>query len=277
MIEKPFRLGTTSFIFPDYIIPNVEKLGPVFDEIELLLFESHPSDVLPSKEEINTLIQLSEKHGVSYNIHLPVDIDLNNDSKKGKQNVSDTYVRVIERVYPLNPTTCTLHLPLPSKVKTTITGPGVLEAWQENICKTLSQIVKRIPDPQWISIETLDYPFEYAEDIIEVFNFKVCIDAGHQIKYGFNLEHTFKKHRSNTPLIHLHGVDFTSEMQNGMKKDHTSLDKLPENHLNSVSKILKEFKGVVSLEIFNLVNLNRSLDILSQLFGSIPTPIQKNE
>ncbi len=35
-----FRLGTTSFIYPDHYLPNVKMLGPYLNEIELLLFES---------------------------------------------------------------------------------------------------------------------------------------------------------------------------------------------------------------------------------------------
>ena len=54
MMEKRFKLGTTSFIFPDHIIPNVRKLGAFFDEIELLVFESQPEDVLPSNEDVQT-------------------------------------------------------------------------------------------------------------------------------------------------------------------------------------------------------------------------------
>jgi len=34
----PFKLGTTSFIYPDGYVPNVKMLGPYMDEIELLFF-----------------------------------------------------------------------------------------------------------------------------------------------------------------------------------------------------------------------------------------------
>jgi hypothetical protein len=44
LLPRLFRLGTTSFIVPDHIIPNVMKLGYFFDEIELLVFESDPLD-----------------------------------------------------------------------------------------------------------------------------------------------------------------------------------------------------------------------------------------
>ena len=58
----------------------------------------------------------------------------------------------------------------------------------------------KIPDPQLISIETLEYPFEYVEELIKAFNFSVCIVAGHQIKYGFDLEQTFEKYQLKTQI-----------------------------------------------------------------------------
>jgi len=57
----PFRLGATSYIYPDHIIPNVKMLAPYLDEIELLLFESASKDSRPSKHEINKLSFLAKE------------------------------------------------------------------------------------------------------------------------------------------------------------------------------------------------------------------------
>ncbi|MCU0508776.1 MAG: sugar phosphate isomerase/epimerase, partial [Anaerolineae bacterium] len=35
-----FRVGTTSYIVPDNILPNVEYLAPLVDDVELVLFET---------------------------------------------------------------------------------------------------------------------------------------------------------------------------------------------------------------------------------------------
>jgi hypothetical protein len=64
----PFKLGTTSFIYPDHYIPNVKMLGPYLDEIELLLFESLPADALPSKAVIAELSDLAREYDLTYNI-----------------------------------------------------------------------------------------------------------------------------------------------------------------------------------------------------------------
>jgi hypothetical protein len=71
----PFKLGTTSYIYPDGYTQNVKMLAPYVDEIELLLFESAP-DSLPSNHEIKKLLLLSNEFDLTYNVHLPTDISL---------------------------------------------------------------------------------------------------------------------------------------------------------------------------------------------------------
>lgn len=69
--------------------------------------------------------------------------------------------------------------------------------------------------------------------------------------------------------MHLHGVAFSHEKIT----DHTALDRLPETYQGQLQRILENFTGVVSLEVFNLENLNRSLSVLSKGFKNIAPPI----
>ena len=55
-------MGTTSFIYPDHYARNVQLIGPFFDEIELLFFESRFEDSLPSRKDIQELKDLSAQH-----------------------------------------------------------------------------------------------------------------------------------------------------------------------------------------------------------------------
>ncbi len=253
--DRPFKLGTTSFIFPDHIIPNVKKLGPFFDEIELLVFESMPKEVLPSKDDVKELLYLSEKFDLTYNIHLPTDVSLTCKSKRKQLKARDTILRVIDLFTSLTPTTHTLHLDMTDDIKE-------LKIWEERARQSLESLITNMPDPGIISIETLDYPFGLLETMVKELNLSVCIDVGHQIKYGYNLLETFEKNRLQTSIIHLHGVEFSPQAV----KDHTALDLLPKKYFNQIQTILEKFTGVVSLEVFNLENLNRSLTALSKIF-----------
>ncbi|MBC2704672.1 cobamide remodeling phosphodiesterase CbiR [Desulfobacula sp.] len=268
--DKPFRLGTTSFIFPDHIIPNVKKLGPVFDEIEILVFESMPKEVLPSNDDVKELLYLSQELDLTYNIHLPTDVSLTCESLEERQKAKDTILKVIDLFAPVTPTTHTLHLDMPSDIKNDIENQKKLKKWEKQTRQSLNALLSDISSLGIISIETLDYPFSCLETLVEELNLSVCIDAGHGIKYGHNLLETFEKHKLRTPVIHLHGVDFSEPNI----KDHTSLDKLPKKHFRQIQTILENFTGVLSLEVFNLENLNRSLTHLSNVFKNIVPKIK---
>lgn len=255
----PFRLGTTSFIYPDHIIPNVRKLGKNFDEIELLIFESIPEQVLPSENEIKELVYLADEFNISYNIHLPTDISLVDIVPKNRTKAIDTIKKVMDLCAPLKPTTHTLHLDF--TCQDTEKGRDGIHKWRERASQSLNCLASSIPDPDAVSIETLDYPFEYLDGLIESHDFSVCIDAGHLIKYKFDILKLFNKYQNRIPLIHLHGVDFSTSPP----KDHVGLDKTPDGMIKDTIVVLEQFKGVVSLEVFNYKNLSASLDYLHRI------------
>lgn len=247
----PFKLGTTSYIYPDYIIPNVKMLAPYLDEIELVLFESS-SDSLPSKEEIKGLSLMANEFDISYNIHLPTDILLSDPDPLIRRNVLETIKNVIDLTSPLSPTTYTLHL----SYNETLFKKENVKNWQEIVYKSMRQLLASGIKSKIISIETLPYPFEWVEKIITDLNLSVCIDIGHLIKHGFELETVFNKFFKATPIIHLHGVE--------NHHDHLSLDRLPKKNIEPVIRILKRFTGVVSLEVFSYDHLNASLLFLEK-------------
>ncbi|MFH2093719.1 MAG: cobamide remodeling phosphodiesterase CbiR [Pseudomonadota bacterium] len=264
MDDRLFKLGTTSFIIPDHIIPNVKKLGPFFDEIELLIFESQPKNVLPSRKQVDELLRLSSDHNLTYNIHLPVDVSLSFGSLDAQKKASQTLVEVLGLLKPLQATTHTLHLEMPPQLRTDISNERQINEWKQSLGQRLDDFLAHVEEPEKISIETLDYSFFLIEDLIQARNLPVCIDIGHAIKYGYNWMAIFQRH--DVPLVHLHGVDFLTPQ----KKDHTSLDRLPEENLSQVLSFLKTYTGVVSLEVFSLENLNRSLRVLAGYFKSCP-------
>lgn len=248
----PFKIGTTSFIYPDLYVPNVKMLGPFVDEIELLLFESAPVASLLSKTVINDLKHLSQELQVSYNVHLPTDISIS-DPVRAKQDLAvDTLVHIMERVASLSPSSYTLHVPYPTAVK----DPDHLRKWQDVVYQNLEKIILYGLPADKIAIETLDYPLEFIEPILVDLNLSICLDIGHLIIYGADVQSVFNKGFDNISMVHLHGV-------NG-SKDHSTLDRLPLKLLDPVIGKLKQFNGTVSLEVFNFKHLNASLTFLEQ-------------
>ncbi|MBW1827783.1 MAG: hypothetical protein JRI78_12665, partial [Deltaproteobacteria bacterium] len=69
-----------------------------------------------------------------------------------------------------------------------------VKRWQDRLNKSIEKLVSGGINGEMISIETLDYPLNWVEEILIDFNLSVCIDVGHLILCGFDPEAVFKKH-----------------------------------------------------------------------------------
>ena len=250
----PFKLGTTSFIYQDGYVPNIKMLGPYLDEIELLVFESKPS-CLPKQYEIDELSTLSKEYDLSFNIHLPIDISFGHKDTFVRQHAVETILRVIDLASPLSPSTCTLHLSYDEASR----EKEIVKRWQEFTYETIKQLINFGVKAEDISIETLDYPFKWVEEIVRDYKFNICMDIGHLIVCGADIKTFYVSYCDNISIIHLHGVE------NG--RDHLSLERLPEERAGEIIEILKKFTKVVSIEVFSYDDLTTSLKYLEKCWN----------
>jgi len=251
----PFSLGTTSFIYPDDYVSNVKKIGPYLDEIELLFFESSRPDSLPAPAVIDDLSRLSKNLDLKYNVHLPTDVSISHPERDRQHQAVKAIKEVLMRVSPLSPTTCTLHI---DYTETSFSAKAV-SAWHDRVRPNLAKILETGLENSRISIETLDYPFEIIEDVVEEFGLSICLDFGHLILYGYDIDAAFKKYSHKTSIIHLHGV--------AHNHDHLALDRLPDNIKFKIIQILRKFHRTVSLEVFSYSNLEPSLNWIEAAWG----------
>ncbi|MBU1054804.1 MAG: sugar phosphate isomerase/epimerase [Proteobacteria bacterium] len=254
--KYPFKIGTTSYIYPDHMIPNVKMLAPYLDEIELLFFESIPPGSIPAKNEIKALHEISKEHGITYNIHLPTDIFSGSSDDTKRLRFVDTIVNIIDLTKILSPSTYTLHLSYPDDLDKTKCD----QIWLNNVYDSMKKLMKSGVNSKSISIETLEYPFEWIAGVISDFNLSVCIDAGHLILNGYDAQKVFKKYLDITAVIHLHGV------KNG--RDHQSLDKLSYKELETLINLMHGFTGTLSVEVFSFENLLPSLQCFNNCYQS---------
>lgn len=248
----PFTLAAPSFIYPDHVIPNVRMLAPFIDEIELLLFESSPDESLPSRADIKELCGLSQSTGISYHVHLPIDLSITDtDTRRRKQAIS-RFAGAAGRTGPLEPSTWTLHLPY--------TGSDSSDAsvgrWQELASESVNRLLEKTGIPsRSISVETLDYPPYWLRPVAEDLDLSVCLDIGHLMEHGYPITEAFESLADRISILHLYG---------GVKegRGHVGLKSLPSLQAPWVSKILAGFKGTVSLEVFSRKDLEESLEAL---------------
>jgi sugar phosphate isomerase/epimerase len=214
MRKAPLRIGTTSYIKPADIIPNVQYLGPQVDDIELVLFESEEASNLPDDHTIDELVRLARTHQLSYTVHFPLDIYPGSRDEQTRGAAVSMLKRIVTLTEPLDPFGYVLHLtpdsygPVPS---------DDVPAWIEALDQSLHEILDSTAiDPTLICAETLSYPFELVHPLVEKHDLSVTLDIGHIWLMDFDSEAAMDLLLERTRIYHLHGV---SE-----GKDHLGLD-----------------------------------------------------
>jgi len=249
----PFKVGTTSYIYPDNIIPNVRMLAPYLDEVELVIFESRKESNLPSKADIEQLVHIGGKESLGYNVHLPIDISLGHHDASIRDHGVTVASKIISITRPLDPSTYTLHLSLDGCCGE---RQADVEQWKGRLRESLEGILPASVSAEKISIETLDYPFVFVEDIVKSFGLSICLDVGHLLLYRHSVTDYFKRYLSRMSIIHLHGL------KDG--RDHLSLALLSEEKFGEILGLMEGFSGTVSVEVFSFHDLAESLGVLEK-------------
>ncbi len=254
------RIGTTSYILPDDILPNVRYLAPLVDDIELVLFESEGENNLPTKAVIKELQELALEHELTYTVHFPLDVYPGSQDKRVLQRTLDTYLKILELTSALDPFGYILHLspdeygPIPSLD---------IPAWIASLDESVSRLLESsLIDSQMFCAETLSYPFELVQSLVDKHNLAVTLDIGHVWMMGYDAQKSCSSLLANTRVCHLHGVDSSSV-------DHQSLrvgdPSLIESFLSSLVEQDRDGKErVLTLEVFNQHDFLTSLSLLQE-------------
>ncbi|MEJ2639428.1 MAG: cobamide remodeling phosphodiesterase CbiR [Desulfosarcinaceae bacterium] len=258
--RPPFRLGTTSFIYPAGWAENVARLAPHLDEVELLFFESQTLQSLPDRAEMQQLADLAARVGLSYTVHLPVDVDLCADDGAERRRAAAILKSIVADTAGLPVTSYTLHLPCPVYTSGSM---AQVDRWRAYARRGLEALLTAGVDPNVLSIETLHYPFEWAFPLVEALDLRVCLDMGHLIIYGYDLAEALDRYLPLTTVIHLHGV--------AEDRDHLPLDRMDAGLLDGILERLRKqgYCGSLSLEVFGLAALERSLTCFKNAWEKI--------
>jgi sugar phosphate isomerase/epimerase len=256
----PFKLATTSFIYPDDYMPNVKMLGSFFDEIELLLFESKDIESIISKSVVNELKCLAKDLDIGYNIHLPTDISISAPDLHLQRDAIESYKRTIDLMLPLEPSTFFLHVPYDESDAQKAT----IEKWRDRTRSNLSRLLDSTTSGSLIAIETLDYPLDFIEEIVRELNLSICMDVGHLILHDYDVMDIFKRYASKISSIHLHGVE--------NNQDHLAIDRFSPQYIPPLVEIISRFQGILSLEVFAYQHLVPSLQTLERWWKDSKTP-----
>lgn len=245
-----FRMGIPSCVLPADILPNVEMFASHVDNIELTLFESPDKAGLPSQQTVERLVELAEEHGLTYMVHLPIDRTLGAESSAEREMARQHIISIMRLLNRLKPYGWILHLEGISPTA----DSAQIKAWQERIAGLLPPVAAEAGVPKLICVENLMYPFEWCLPLIESFGLGVCIDVGHLLAAGEDVGRHLERFLPLARVIHLHGF------KDG--KDHQTLDSIPENLLRRWLDNMADFRGVLTLEMFNLPHISASIKYL---------------
>lgn len=245
----PFRLACPSFVYPAGYVDNVRHLAPFVDEIELLCFESRFADSLPAPALVGELARMARAFDITYNVHLPTDIWVGHVDTAVREAAVDVLQQFIDRTGALAPTSYTLHLMQSGPEEDT-------RGWQARTLQSLQAVLDSGIAARRICVENLDYDFTLAAPIIRQLDLSVCMDMGHLVAQGVDLNNFYENWRDRIHMIHLHGVEG--------RRDHLPLNRLAAVHRHAAMQILRDCNATVSLEVFTFEALNTSLNDLAE-------------
>jgi sugar phosphate isomerase/epimerase len=248
--KLPFRLGTTSYIYPGEIIQNVEVLGDFFDEIQLLLFEGNSCSNIPDSGGIQALKMLACEKKLAYTVHLPL------DAYPGHQDetIRHESVEMIRTIYNagtrLGCDRFVFHY-----ANRNPEGKPVQNRceWRNQLVRSTEELLSSGIQANHLCVENLTYPFYWVEDLVHRYALSKCIDMGHLRVNCYPIRPHLKKHLRDTRVIHLHGV------RKG--RDHLGLSNKDARAILWLFEEMKQvnYRETLILEVFQLDYLVESL------------------
>jgi sugar phosphate isomerase/epimerase len=255
-----FRLGTTSFIWPDRMAPNVRRLGPLVDDVELLLFSV--DEDLPDAAEVAELAALGREHALSFSVHTPLDASLASEDEARRQLGVARVRRAIEWGQPLAPSGYPVHVYL-GDGEHDPAPPRDLDAWRARATRSLEALLLETGvAPRALCVECLDYDFALVAPVVRALGLSMALDVGHLMRDGCGLAAALDTWLPLARLIQLHGT-----RPDG--RDHVSLAYAPRAEVAGLLRVLDErgWDGVLTLEVFSERDLLESLALVRELRG----------
>ena len=249
-----FRVGTTSYIIPADLIPNIEYLAGRVEDVEIILFEvdDGPNN-LPDECALRQMADLAAANHLTYTVHLPLDIDLGAVDTVDHPSLRKA-VRVVELMRTVAPHAFVLHL----EGKDVLRGRVEPEVWRDRTVAALEILGRKAGGSEYLAVENLEgYPLGFLDPVLEQIGVSCCVDVGHLWLDEHDAVAFLRQHLHRTRVIHLHGIG---------TRDHQSVAHVPVDHLSAFLATLEEFSytDVVTLEVFDRDDLNSSLRALQQ-------------
>ncbi len=252
----PFRVGTTSYILADDLLPNAAFLAAHVQDMQLVLFDAPGGPTnLPTAQDVAALAALGRACDLGYTVHLLHDLRLHDED--GLPSLALAKARqVIDMTRPLQPGGWVCHLDGRTVLHAAPASTALL-AWQARTAAALEQVCTWAGDGRLVAVENLErYAPDFVVPVVERTAAGRCVDVGHLWLDRIDPLPHLAAALPRLRVVHLHGV------LDG--RDHVGLQHASAAQLDPVLHYLltQRFGGVLTLEIFGEEDFWSSLTAL---------------
>lgn len=249
------RMGGTSWVVAGGLADNAKALSQEVSDMEIVLFDTPQASNIPTSDEILRLKELCGELDISCTVHFPTDLCLS-QGKKQQTACEDKCLEIAELFAPLEPFAWILHL------DGDIRGEDIpsynIERWRTLANSSLNSIAVKTGFAQKICVETLDYDFCYADDIVLQNGLSICTDVGHLVRYRRDVTAALQKYLPHTKVLHIHGVKADGT-------DHVDMSYFDTELLREVLSLCDDgIERVMSMEVFE-EDYHKSLEVFKDL------------
>ena len=249
------RMGGTSWVVAGGLADNAKALSQEVSDMEIVLFDTPQASNIPTSDEILRLKELCGELDISCTVHFPTDLCLS-QGKKQQTACEDSCLEIAELFAPLEPFAWILHL------DGDIRGEDIpsynIERWRTLANSSLNSIAVKTGFAQKICVETLDYDFCYADDIVLQNGLSICTDVGHLVRYRRDVTAALQKYLPHTKVLHIHGVKADGT-------DHVDMSYFDTELLREVLSLCDDgIERVMSMEVFE-EDYHKSLEVFKDL------------
>lgn len=249
----PFRIGTTSYIVEAGLLDNLRWLTGRVGEMQLVLFDAPEASNLPTPEEVRELGLVARDADMAFTVHLPTAIEPGHPDPAVRAASCELFRRVVDLTAPLSPLCWVFHL----------FGAPPGEGTSEQAHESLARLMGELDSPRDVAIENIHPGFAPEGAIAESLDTSVCIDVGHLLCQGQDVEAHLQKWLPRCRAVHLHAVD-----EKRIPKDHAPLDLLPPGFAARLFDRLTEAPDLktVTMEVFGREDFERSVAAIREIF-----------
>ena len=249
------RMGGTSWVVAGGLADNAKALSQEVSDMEIVLFDTPQASNIPTSDEILRLKELCGELDISCTVHFPTDLCLS-QGKKQQTACEESCLEIAELFAPLEPFAWILHL------DGDIRGEDIpsynIERWRTLANSSLNSIAVKTGFAQKICVETLDYDFCYADDIVLQNGLSICTDVGHLVRYRRDVTASLQKYLPHTKVLHIHGVKADGT-------DHVDMSYFDTELLREVLSLCDDgIERVMSMEVFE-EDYHKSLEVFKDL------------